>query len=329
MVHFQSSIYLAFGLFGLLIIAAFWAYSRWRKRVLMGIKPVFYPIIFTKNPLKKTYALPALQVCVVLCMAVMLASPQWGSETKKQRRTGVEIIFVVDISNSMLAADQLPNRIYFAREIMELAVKNLQENRIGIVLYAAETYTLLPLTTDIDAILLQINEIYPTLAATQGSYSSRAIDLASEMFEKQQKNLRNKAIFLISDGEDMQGNAAEAATNASDKGIMVCTIGVGTTQGTNIITIDDKIKMDENNKEVITKMQPEALKQIATNGKGSYYHATNADAALSFIQKNIQTLQKNSFETTTITQTKVRFQIFIGIVLLLMVLIEFFWTSDI
>ena len=327
MLHFFEQLHYLWLIIGLIVVAfAFFRYQKWRNAAASRINPALWQSVFTQknNPKRYVYIFVA-QITCLAAMVVALCNPQWGAATKKVLRNGVDIVFVVDASGSMMATDVQPNRLDLAKKIMRQAVSQLQNNRFGVVIYAGDAYPQLPLTSDLGAAQLLIDEITTQAPPTQGSYSSRAIELATDFFERQADNtkLKNRIIFLISDGEDLQGDAQTAAKNALEKNIFVHTIGIGTEQGSKLFTDSTRteFKKNEAGELVLTKLNSRLLAQVATSGGGSYLHATDVGQAQSFIQNNLQSLQKKAYEATISTATNPKFQVFLAVAMLILVLI--------
>jgi len=235
---------------------------------------------------------------------------------------------VLDVSNSMLAEDIKPNRLERAKMAISNLIDRLQGDRIGIVVFAGNAYKQLPLTTDYSAAKLFLSAVDTKIIPTQGTAIGEAINMAVQSFDDKQ---HNKAIVVITDGENHEDDAVGAAKNAVEKGIKVFTIGMGLPEGSPIPLYDRNgnklgFKKDRSGKTVITKLNEDMLRQIAAAGNGSYVRAGNASTGLSKVLDDINKIQKKEIETRQFTDYEDRFQIFLALALILM-LVELLITN--
>ena len=257
-------------------------------------------------------------------LVIAVANPQTGSKLEKVQRKGIDIVVALDISNSMLAQDIKPDRLSRAKQALFKLIDKLQGDRIGIVIFAGRAYTQLPITTDYAAAKMFVSTISPKDIPSQGTVIGEAIELGVSSFDD---NEQSKAIIIITDGEDHDSNAIEAATAASGMGIRVYTIGMGLPDGSPIPIINSYgqetgFKKDRDGNTVITKLNEVMLQQIAAAGNGDYVRANNTQAGLSKIFEKIDALEKSEIETRMFTDYEDQFQYFLGIGLLL-IFIEF------
>lgn len=252
------------------------------------------------------------------------ASPQIGSRLEEVKRKGADIMIALDVSNSMTAQDIQPSRLGRAKQAISRLIDRLEGDRIGIIVFAGEAYMQLPITTDYAAAKLFLNYIDPDIVPTQGTAIGAAIDLAMESFA--QDNKRNKAIIIITDGENHEDDAVAAAKSAFEKGIIIHTIGMGSVEGAPIPVVHNRVqvdfKKDREGNIIITRLNPEALSSISSEGGGKYIQATNSDDGLSAAMKEINKMEKAEFGAKMITDYEDRFQYFLGAGLLLLI-IEF------
>ncbi len=261
-------------------------------------------------------------------LIVGLANPQIGSKLEKVERKGIDLVIAIDVSNSMLAQDIKPSRLQRARQAISRLIDELKNDRIGIIVFAGNAYVQLPITTDYSAAKLFLSTINTDIVPTQGTAIAEAINLAEESFDE---NDHNKAIVIITDGEDHEGDAIEAATKANQKGIKVYTIGMGLAEGGPIPVYDrfgnqTGFKKDLKNNTVITKLNETILQQIASAGDGKYVRANNTNAGLEIIFDEINQLEKSKFDSKVISDYEDRFQYFLALALL-MLLFEFIITD--
>ncbi len=297
-----------------LIIAISIAVKFWRKRVLttMADSNLHSHLLPEVSKYK-----PVLKV-VLLCFAFFflilgLANPQNGSRLEEIKREGVDLIIALDVSNSMRAEDLSPNRLQSAKLAIARLIDNLQDDRIGVVIFAGQAYVQLPVTTDYAAAKLFLDNISTDIIPTQGTAIGTAIDLALNSFDMKSKN--SKAIIVITDGENHEDDAIKAAEAASEKGIVVHTIGMGSPNGAPIPLYQNGhqtgFRKDNSGTTVITRLDESNLQQIAAAGHGAYVRANNSQAGLSIIFDQINKMQKQAFGTKVYTDFDDHFQIFL------------------
>lgn len=315
--------------YGLLMIPVFiilfWMMRIWKKRALKrfgesGLLMKLMPDYSSARPVVKFI----LILFAVSFIILGLANPQIGSKLQTIERKGIDIIIAIDVSNSMLAEDIRPNRLIRSRQAVSRLIDNLKNDRIGIIVFAGRAYTQLPITTDYSAAKLFLSTINTDIISIQGTAIAEAINLSVESFDD---NNHQKAIIIITDGEDHEGEAIVAAKAAAEKDIKVYTIGMGLPEGAPIPVIDRNgnqqgFKRDRNNNTVITKLNESILQDIAAAGNGQYVRANNTQAGLEFIFNEISKLEKTEFDSRVFTEYEDRFQYLLAIALALL-LIEF------
>lgn len=324
MIRFAHIEYLYLLLLIPFFIALYFAWSRWQKRALkrfgdLKVIRVLMPRHSSGKPLFKFIIL----VTAFIFFVVGVTDPQVGSKLEKIKREGIDLFLVLDVSNSMLAEDIKPNRIERAKMAISNLIDRLQGDRIGIVVFAGNAYKQLPLTTDYSAAKLFLSAVNTKIIPSQGTAIGEAINMATESFDDKQ---HNKAIVVITDGENHEDDAVGAAKAAEEKGIKVFTIGMGKPDGAPIPLYDRNgnrlgFKKDRQGKTVVTKLNEDMLRQIAAAGNGSYVRASNATTGLSKILNDINKIQKKEIETRQFTDYEDRFQIFLAMALIL-ILVE-------
>ncbi len=256
-------------------------------------------------------------------LIIGLTNPQIGSKLEKAQRKGIDLIIALDVSNSMMAQDIKPNRLQASKQAITNLIDKLKGDRIGIVVFAGHAYTQLPITTDYAAAKMFLSSISPDIIPIQGTAIGEAITLSAKSFSE---NDHNKAIIIISDGENHEGNALEETKNALDLGIRVYTIGMGLPEGGPIPNyVDGQLsgyKKDKDNNIVTTKLNEVMMQQIAAAGDGYYVRANNSQAGLNRIFEEIDKLEESEFETQVFSDYEDRFQYFIAVALFLLI-IEF------
>ncbi|MGZ3864364.1 MAG: VWA domain-containing protein [Bacteroidia bacterium] len=253
-----------------------------------------------------------------------IANLQTGSKMQEVKREGADIMVCLDVSNSMLAEDLKPNRLERAKLAIEKMIDKLEGDRLGIIVFAGEAYTQLPITTDYGSAKLFLNAISPNMIPTQGTDISVAIDKAMESFGADLG--KNKAIVIITDGEDHQEEAIKKAEEAEKKDITIHTIGIGSDAGVPIPIYNNGIpagyKKDKEGNTVVTRLNEKLLQEIAGAANGVYVKASNADVGLGAVLDKIAELDKKQIESKRYTDYEDQFQWFVGASLLFL-LIEF------
>lgn len=257
----------------------------------------------------------ALVLSALALMIVMLARPQFGTKISQDNRHGIEAIIALDISNSMMAKDVVPTRLDKSKLLVENLVDNFTNDKIGLVVFAGEAFVQLPITTDYVSAKMFLQDINPSLIATQGTDIARAIRLAMSSFT--QKNNTGKAVILITDGEDHEGGAKEAAEEARKKGINVFILGVGSTAGAPI-PYENGYLTDNTGKTVMTALNEDMCREVARAGNGTYLHVDNTNDAQEALNKEISKLQKGETENVVYSEYDEQFQAFAILILILL-----------
>ncbi len=266
-----------------------------------------------------------LYAVALLFLIFGLANLQTGSKMQEVKRNGADIMLCLDVSNSMMAEDLKPNRLQRAKQAIEKMVDRLEGDRIGMIVFAGEAYVQLPITTDYGAAKLFLGAVAPNMIPTQGTSIGAAIEKAMESFGKDEG--KNKAIIIITDGEDHEAEALKLAEEASKNDITIHTIGIGSDAGVPIPLYQNGVpsgyRKDREGNTVITKLNDKLLQEIAGETGGVYVKASNADVGLNAILDKIAELDKKEIESKRYTDYEDQFQWFVGAALLFLV-IEFF-----
>ncbi len=237
-------------------------------------------------------------------------------------RKGIDVVIALDVSKSMLAQDLQPNRLERAKQLTINLMNKMPNDRIGLVLFAGKAYLQMPLTTDHNAARLFVSSAGPGSVIQQGTLISEALKMSALAFNNKEK--RFKSVVLISDGETHDANAIKTAEELSEQGVMVNTIGIGSVEGTTINEpITGEIKKDEAGNSIISKLNEDALKQIASVTNGVYHHLQNSDETVSVLMKQFSQIEKKSFDDDSLLDYKTFFQWFVAAMFLLL-LTEFF-----
>lgn len=275
---------------------------------------------------QKSIFKPVLKFAVLLLalagLIFGLVNPKIGTKMETVKREGIDIVFAVDVSKSMLAEDIAPSRLEKSKQIVSQIISQLGNDRIGIVAYAGSAFPVLPITTDYGVAKMFLQSMSPTLVSSQGTSLDEAIKLSNTYFDKGNKT--SKLLILISDGEDHSEGAEAAAEEANKNGMKIITIGVGTEKGGPIPLkrngVVESFQRDNANEVVVTKLNPESLKAIAKATKGGYINGNNTKEVVTYIKKALENIQKTEFEATQMADFQSQFQWFLGIAFALLFL---------
>ena len=269
---------------------------------------------------------PALKIFVIslaiFCLVVALVNPKMGTKLETIKREGVDVVFAIDVSKSMLAEDIAPNRMEKSKQLVTQIINNLGSDRIGIIAYAGSAYPQLPITTDYSSAKLFLSQMNTDMLSSQGTAISEAIELAKTYYNDEEQT--NRVLFIISDGEDHVGESSNIAEQADQEGIRIFTIGVGETNGGPIPLkrngIVQSYKKDQNGETVITKLDEQTLKDIASEANGEYIYGKNTEEVVDKVKEILNGMNKKEFEAKQFADFKDQFQWFLGAGLLLLFL---------
>ncbi len=260
------------------------------------------------------------------CFAIALVNPKIGTKLETVKREGVDIVFAVDVSKSMLAEDIAPNRLEKSKQLVTQIINNLRSDRVGIIAYAGTAFPQLPITTDYASAKMFLQNMNTDMLSSQGTAINEAIELAKTYYDDEQQT--NRVLIIISDGEDHSEVASEIAEEASEEGIRIFTIGVGNIKGGRIPIKRNGIllnyKKDNQGETVITKLNEETLKKIAEEAKGEYINGSNTAEVVDGIKDILNRMDKTEFEAKEFADFKDQFQWFLGIGLFFLFLDIFF-----
>ncbi|MBQ3700613.1 MAG: VWA domain-containing protein [Prevotella sp.] len=252
-------------------------------------------------------------------LIVMLARPQMGTKISHEKRTGIETIICMDISNSMLAEDVTPSRLDRAKMMVENLVDHFNNDKIGLIVFAGDAFVQLPITSDYVSAKMFLSSIDPSMIATQGTDIAAAITMASHSFTQQEGV--GKAIIVITDGEDHEGGAMEAAKEANEKGMRTYVLGVGSPNGAPIPTGNGDYLKDNSGQTVMTGLNEEMCRQLADAGSGAYIHVENNSNAQDQLDNELDKLAKKEISSTIYSDYDEQFQA-VGIIVVLLLILE-------
>ena len=266
---------------------------------------------------------PTIKFCLLLSVITilifMIARPQVGSKISHEKREGIEVLIALDISNSMLAQDVIPSRLEKSKLLIEDLVDHFTNDKVGLVVFAGDAFVQLPITNDYVSAKMFLQNINPSLITTQGTDLARAISLSQSCFT--QREHIGRAIIVITDGEDHEGGALEAAREAYKKGINVFILGVGTSKGAPIPDGNGGYLKDNSGQTVLSALNEQMCQQVAKAGNGVYIHVDNTSDAQERLNKELSKLQSGISDTVVYSEYNEQFQIF-GIILLLLLIAE-------
>ncbi len=323
MFRFESPIYL-YGLVLVVILAVirFITYRSQKKRLRKFGDPQLLkelmPDVSRVRPALKFWLLEA----ALAMLFVMLARPQFGRSINHEKRTGIETIIAMDISNSMRAQDVVPSRLERTKMMVENLVDNFSNDKIGLIVFAGDAFVQLPITSDYVSAKMFLGNIDPSMMQNQGTNIAAAIEMATHSFT-QQENI-GKAIIVITDGEDHEGQAIEAAKQAKERGMRVYVLGVGSTKGSPIPIPGTGDFMHDNSGNVVMSMLNENMcREVAQAGGGAYIHVENNSNAQRLLDEELDKLEHQETESTIYSDFDEQFQA-VGILALLLLIIEVF-----
>lgn len=290
-----------------------------RKKMLrrFGEQELLKALMPDMSRYRPTVKFVILEAALALAI-VMLARPQMGTKTTQEKRNGIEAMLALDISNSMKAEDVAPSRLDKSKMLIENMVDNFVNDKIGMVVFAGDAFIQLPITADYVSAKMFLQNVEPSLISTQGTNIAEAINIASGSFTQQDKV--GRAIIVITDGEDHEGGAVEAARAARKKGMLVFVLGVGTPGGAPVPDGNGGYMKDNTGMEVMSSLNEDMCRQVAEAGGGIYINVDNTGSAQKKLDEALSKLQKGEMSSVVYNEYNEQFQAFAIIVLLLLIL---------
>ena len=259
-----------------------------------------------------------LSFIALAMLIVVLARPQFGSKKETVTRQGIETVIALDISNSMLAQDIAPNRLEKAKNMISKLIDKFENDKVGLIVFAGDAFVQLPITNDFISAKMFLESISPTLISRQGTDIGAAINLAMKSFTPNEEV--GKAIIVITDGENHEGGAEDAARKASEKGMSVYIMGIGTSEGAPIPTGDNNdFRKDKDGNVVMTKLNEEMSRNIARAGNGAYIRVDNTNNAQKLLEKEIDKLAKADVTTEVYSEYNEQFEFVTWLTLILLI----------
>ncbi|MEA4995955.1 MAG: VWA domain-containing protein, partial [Petrimonas sp.] len=265
--------------------------------------------------LKRSY-LKFWLIFAALCTGIiMIARPQFGTKVENVEKEGIELVIAIDVSNSMLARDVSPDRLSRAKQILSRIIDVRKNDKVALIVFAGEAYVQMPLTSDTQSAKLFLNTIDPSLVPVQGTAIAEAITLGVSSFSGDRDV--DKAMILITDGEDHEGNANEVARQASDAGIMINVIGIGSVEGTPVPESEysNNYRTDSGGQVVVSRLNEQMAQEIAQNGKGLYVQADNSNTAVRALETELNELETKKTTSLSYSEYDEKFPFFAWILL--------------
>lgn len=301
-------------------LVVFYVYARYRRR--KAIKEYGNPALLSElmpevSPRRQHLKFWLLLGALTLVIFIM-AGPQFGSKLETVKRQGVEIMVCLDVSNSMLAEDVSPNRLDKAKQMLSKLTDGFTDDKVGLIVFAGDAFTQLPITSDYISAKMFLSSINPSMVSTQGTAIGAAINLAARSFTPSETS--DKAIILITDGENHEDDAVGAAKAAAEKGIHVNIVGMGEPKGAPIpIPGSNNYMKDKEGNVVITKLNEQMCQEIAAAGDGMYVRADNTNAALKALQKEVEKMNKSELDSKVYSEYDEQFQLLAWLALFLLI----------
>lgn len=314
MFRFEHPLYLyALALLPLLILLM-WGAAYARKKALsrLGNPELVQRLMPERSPVRLRNK-NILFIIGFFFIIIALANPQWGTKTQAVRRQSIDIIFALDISQSMMCQDIAPNRLTQAQRLCQELIEKLSGNRLGVILFAGEAYMQVPLTTDYEAVSLLLQSANPDMISSQGTSIGEALEIAQQSTAKSNGN---RVVLVITDGEDHEARAESQARQAARSGMKIFTIGVGSDAGGFVPYVDENgmadYKRDVDGKPVVSKLNANVLRKLASLGGGSFFRLnTQSDALLSALFDKLQKVEKREYEQRVVSEYRSHFQLFL------------------
>lgn len=309
-----------------LIIIFWWTIRLQKKRLVEFAKTGMHKVLFPLRSIVKPVVKFGIVIVAVILLIFTVANPQIGSKIEEVKQVGIDVYILLDVSLSMTAEDIKPSRLEKAKNDISKLIRRLQGDRLGLIVFSGQAYVQIPLTTDYAAANLFLSAVDVNSVPQAGTAIGPAIELATNSFKEDSET--KKAIVIITDGEDHEGDLEKVVEDAAGKGIDIYAIGLGSASGVPIPLYSSSgqqagYKKDRYGEVVLTKLDEVTLQMLADKGNGKYYHGSNNDDELEKIYNDLAKIEKTEFGATKITEYEDRFYYFL-IPAILLLFIEFF-----
>ncbi|MDP4263459.1 MAG: VWA domain-containing protein [Bacteroidota bacterium] len=293
---------------------------RWKRKVTarMGDKRLVQQLI--SNFSGKLFTLKFVLLLLALAAGVAgIMNLRKPGDTEGIARKGIDVVVVLDVSKSMLATDIQPSRLERAKQFISKLMSTMPNDRIGLVLFAGKAYMQMPLTTDHGAALMFVSSAGPDAVPQQGTVISDALKMSAKAFNPADR--RFKAVVLISDGEDHDPDAVKTAKDLATQGMMINTVGIGSTEGSYIVDpATGENKRDETGNPVISRLNEDELKSLAESTNGVYVHLQGSDEAVDIVKKSLSQIETRALGDISLMNFKTYYWWFAGAMLLFLVI---------
>lgn len=301
------------------LMALIYVYSYYKRRKnirAFGDKELVKQLMPESSALRRHIKFSIILFTAAM-FALLLARPQFGSRIEEVKTKGIEVMIALDISNSMLVKDIAPSRLERAKLAISKIIEKLEDNKIGLVVFAGDAYTQVPMTKDFISVKMFLESVHPNLIYNQGTNISEAINMAARSFGSNDDV--SKSLILMTDGESHEGKVSEAISNAKKRNIHFSVIGIGTPGGGPLIDANTgDFRKDDNGNVIVSKLNEDMCKDIAEEGKGIYVRLDNTDSAIKAISSEIDKLTKSEIDAKVYTDFDEQFQYVAFIIFLLL-----------
>ena len=327
MYQFEQSIYLyALATIPLLLLLYLWVIW-WRRRAQQrfATRQMLDKLAPNRSVNKMTIKVISILLVLILIL-IGLANPRMGSKTEKIDREGVDVVFALDVSKSMLAEDITPNRLVKSKHIINQIINSLQNDRVGIIGYAGSAFPQVPLTTDFATAKVFLNNMHTDMVSSEGTAIAEAVNLANRFYSLD--NHTSRVLILLSDGEDHEGGLESVIEEAKAQNVQIITVGVATEQGAPIPIKENGVLQhylrDRNNEQVISRLGLETMQKLASETNGAYVDGENTQEVVDTVHELLYNMDKTMFQSEEYTEFKSYFQWFAGLAILLLALESLF-----
>ncbi|MBS3739096.1 vWA domain-containing protein [Mesohalobacter halotolerans] len=322
MIQFENPYYFWYFAVVGVIVLLFVVYRLWQTRAQKRFAdPKLFKFLAPQRSAFKLWIKFVFLTLGLSCFIIALANPKMGTKMETVKRQGVDIVFALDVSKSMLAEDIAPNRLEKSKQIISQTLNNLVSDRVGIIGYAGSAFPQIPITTDYGAAKTFLQAMNTDMVSSQGTAVADAIDMASTYYDRD--DTTNRVLIIVGDGEDHGSKADDAIERAVESNIRIFTIGVGTSKGGPIPIKQNRgvtYKKDQNGQTVITRADKMTLQNIAEKGNGAFIDKVRTDEIVKSLLENLQKIEKSEFETKQFSDFKTQYQWFIGFGMLFILL---------
>lgn len=327
MYQFEQSIYLyALATIPVLLLLYLWVIW-WRRRAQQrfATRQMLDKLAPNRSVNKMTIKVISILLVLILIL-IGLANPRMGSKTEKIDREGVDVVFALDVSKSMLAEDITPNRLVKSKHIINQIINSLQNDRVGIIGYAGSAFPQVPLTTDFATAKVFLNNMHTDMVSSEGTAIAEAVNLANRFYSLD--NHTSRVLILLSDGEDHEGGLESVIEEAKAQNVQIITVGVATEQGAPIPIKENGVLQhylrDRNNEQVISRLGLETMQKLASETNGAYVDGENTQEVVDTVHELLYNMDKTMFQSEEYTEFKSYFQWFAGLAILLLALESLF-----